>query len=66
MKTGARTYARTVLVPKGEPENFLTEAELRAKFFGLTDTVLDAERAARLADRVLELDKLTCATLLLE
>jgi 2-methylcitrate dehydratase PrpD len=66
VKTGARTYARTVIVPKGEPENFLTEGELRAKFFGLTDAVLDAGRAAQLADRVLELDKLTCATLLLE
>ena len=42
-----------VVVPKGEPSNFLTEAELRAKFAGLTDAVLGADRAARLADAVL-------------
>ena len=43
-------------MPKGEPANFLTEAELRAKFAGLTDAVLGAERAARLADAVLAID----------
>ncbi len=43
-------------MPKGEPSNFLTEAELRAKFAGLTDAVLGAERAATLADAVLAID----------
>ena len=38
-------------MPKGEPSNFLTEAELRAKFAGLADAVLGAERAARLPMR---------------
>ena len=52
----ARTFAQKVVVPKGEPANFLTEAELRAKFAGLTDAVLGAERAARLADAVLAID----------
>ena len=33
-----------------------TEAELRAKFAGLADAVLGAERAARLADAVLAID----------
>jgi hypothetical protein len=42
-----------VVVPKGEPGNFLTETELRGKFAGLTDAVLGAERSARLADAVL-------------
>jgi 2-methylcitrate dehydratase PrpD len=49
-------FVRTVVVPKGEPANFLTEAELRAKFAGLTDAVLGAERAAQLADAVLGID----------
>ena len=42
---------------KGEPANFLTEAELRAKFAGLTDAVLGAERARTLADAVLAIDR---------
>jgi hypothetical protein len=49
-------FAKKVVVPKGEPSNFLTEAELRAKFAGLTDAVLGVERSARLADAVLGID----------
>ncbi|HXA26772.1 MAG TPA: MmgE/PrpD family protein [Acetobacteraceae bacterium] len=49
-------FSRKVVVPKGEPSNFLTEAELRGKFAGLTDAVLGAERAGRLADAVLAID----------
>jgi 2-methylcitrate dehydratase PrpD len=52
-----QTFETTVGVPKGEPANFLSEAELRAKFAGLTDSVLGEERAARLADAVLAIDK---------
>jgi 2-methylcitrate dehydratase PrpD len=54
---GGRALSRTVVVPKGEPSNFLTETELRAKFHGLCDAVLGAERAAQLADAVLTLDR---------
>ncbi|HEX5328020.1 MAG TPA: MmgE/PrpD family protein [Acetobacteraceae bacterium] len=56
---GARgaMFARTVMVPKGEPGNFLSEAELRGKFASLADAVLGAERAARLADAVLAIDR---------
>jgi 2-methylcitrate dehydratase PrpD len=49
-------FVQKVVVPKGEPANFLTEAELRAKFAGLTDAVLGAERGARLADAILAID----------
>jgi 2-methylcitrate dehydratase PrpD len=49
-------FSKKVVVPKGEPSNFLTEAELRAKFAGLTDAVLGIDRAARLADAVLAID----------
>ena len=51
-----QSFTQKVVVPKGEPSNFLTEAELRAKFAGLTEAVLGAERAARLADAVLAID----------
>ena len=50
-----QTHIRTVVIPKGEPDNFLSEAELRAKFAGLTNAVLGEARAARLADAVLAL-----------
>ncbi len=53
---GDRRFTQKVVVPKGEPTNFLSEAELRGKFAGLTDAVLGAERAARLADAVLAID----------
>ncbi|HSU05201.1 MAG TPA: MmgE/PrpD family protein [Acetobacteraceae bacterium] len=52
-----QVFARTVVVAKGEPGNFLSESELRGKFAGLTDAVLGAERAARLADAVLAIDR---------
>jgi 2-methylcitrate dehydratase PrpD len=51
-----QSFSQKVVVPKGEPSNFLTEAELRGKFAGLADAVLGAERAGRLADTVLAID----------
>jgi 2-methylcitrate dehydratase PrpD len=57
VRARGQTFVKKVQVPKGEPGNFLTEAELRAKFHGLADAVLGAERAKQLADAVLNLDK---------
>jgi 2-methylcitrate dehydratase PrpD len=54
-----RRFVRKVVVPKGEPSNFLTEAELRAKFSGLAEAVLGQERADRLASEVLAIDRLS-------
>ncbi len=51
-----RTFEQKVVVPKGEPTNFLSESELRAKFAGLTDAVLGADRAAVLASNLLTID----------
>lgn len=56
VKAGGETFVEKVVVPKGEPANFLTEAELRTKFHGLVDSVLGEERATRLADAALTLD----------
>ena len=50
------THTRMVSVPKGEPTNFLTDAELRAKFHGLAAPVLGDDRATQLADAVLAID----------
>jgi len=51
-----QTYQCVVVVPKGEPSNFLAQDELRAKFMALTGAVLGEDRAARLADAVLAID----------
>ena len=52
-----QTHVRLVRVAKGEPENFLSEAELRAKFHGLVDAVLGRDRAILLADAVIGLER---------
>ena len=49
IRARGKDYVRKVVVPKGEPDNFLTEAERRAKCAGLTDAGLGADRAAKLA-----------------
>ena len=51
-----QTYTQTVIVPKGEPANFLTQDELWQKFAALTGAVLGDDRARRLADAVLAID----------
>jgi 2-methylcitrate dehydratase PrpD len=48
------TYVR---VPKGEPANFLTAEELRAKFDGLVAPYLARERAEELARALLDLER---------
>jgi 2-methylcitrate dehydratase PrpD len=48
-----QVFVKTVRVPKGEPGNFLTEAELRGKFASLAEPVLGARETAALADAVL-------------
>jgi 2-methylcitrate dehydratase PrpD len=57
VKARGQVFTETVKIAKGEPENFLTEAEIRAKFHGLADAVLGKERATQLADAVIGLDK---------
>ncbi|SDB49021.1 MmgE/PrpD family protein [Belnapia rosea] len=57
LRARGQEHVRLVKIAKGEPENFLTEAELRAKFHGLVDAVLGRERAMQLADAVITLDR---------
>ncbi len=58
LRAGGRTFETKVIVPKGEPSNFLSEAELRAKFAGLVNSVMGEASGATLADTVLDLDRL--------
>ncbi len=57
VKTAHGDYETYVRVPKGEPKNFLSAAELRAKFDGLTAPYLSAPRRDELAQALLALDE---------
>ena len=65
IRARGRVFERMVLTPRGEPSNFLTEAELRAKFHGLADAVLGSVSAAALADDALRLTELTDPSVLM-
>ena len=57
VKTARGTFEKLVVVPKGEPSNFVTDEELRAKFNGLVDPYLDAATRDQLAERLLGLEQ---------
>ena len=62
VETGRGSFSAKVVVPKGEPGNFLTEAELAAKFHGLADAILTPPKAAALAEAILSLEALPDVT----
>lgn len=55
--TGRGAFETYLRVPKGEPANFLSAAELRAKFDGLAGPYLSARRRDELASAVLAFEK---------
>src|SRR6185503_1550069 len=57
IRTARGTFETYVRVSKGEPANFLTAAELRAKFDGLVAPYLSARRRDELATAILTLDQ---------
>ena len=57
VRTASGVFEEFVAVPKGEPENFVTPAELRAKFDGLTGPYLDAGERDALATTLLSLEQ---------
>ena len=54
---GGGAYERYVKTPKGEPENFLTREELKAKFDGLAAPYMGANRRDALAEALLAIDE---------
>jgi 2-methylcitrate dehydratase PrpD len=52
------TFSKTVIVPGGEPDKFLGEAQLLAKFTDLAAPVLGDARTTALASALLQLDRL--------
>ena len=59
------TWERYVRVPKGEPENFLTREELKAKFDGLAAPWMGANRRDALAEALLAIDEASDVTTIL-
>lgn len=57
IRTARGAFETYVRVPKGEPANFLTAAELRAKFDGLAGPYLSARRREELAGALLALEQ---------
>ena len=55
--TAYGTFERYVRAPKGEPENFLTREELKAKFDGLAAPYMGANRRDALAEALLAIDE---------
>jgi 2-methylcitrate dehydratase PrpD len=58
LRARGEAFVRTVVVPRGEPANFPSEAEFRMKFDGLARTVMGDAQAERLAEDVLRFDRL--------
>ncbi len=57
--TGRGNFEKMVVIAKGEPENFLSGAEMRTKFDDLTRPFLDEAARDGLADALLNLDECT-------
>jgi 2-methylcitrate dehydratase PrpD len=57
VRTRRGEFVRKVVVPRGEPGNFLSQQEVLAKFLSLAGPVLGRERSGKLADAVLEIDR---------
>lgn len=57
IKTSKGEFETFVVVPRGEPGNFLADEEFRDKFDGLCGPYLGKEQAARLADQLLALEQ---------
>jgi 2-methylcitrate dehydratase PrpD len=59
-------FVKKVVVPRGEPDNFLSNEELLAKFTSLSEPSLGPQRTAKLADAILHLDGLDRAAMLFD
>jgi len=53
---GGNSFEQMVVDPKGEPNNFLSDAEMRGKFDTLVAPYLDSDTLDRLAEGILRLD----------
>lgn len=59
LRARGATFTKKVIVPKGEPSNFFSEAELKSKFMSLAQASLGAARAEALAHAVLRFEDIS-------
>jgi 2-methylcitrate dehydratase PrpD len=53
-----QVFVKKIVVPKGEPSNFLSRDELLAKFTNLAASVLGSAQTVQLAAAILDIDRL--------
>ena len=61
-----QVFVKKVVVPRGEPGNFLSREELLAKFTSLSEPALGRVPTAKLADAILDMDGLEDASKLFD
>jgi 2-methylcitrate dehydratase PrpD len=61
-----RVFVRKIVVPKGEPGNFLSGEELLAKFTDLAAPSLGKAQTAQLAAAILDMDRLASVSKLFD
>jgi 2-methylcitrate dehydratase PrpD len=61
-----QVFLKKIIVPRGEPDNFLSLDELSAKFTDLARFALDAPQSAKLAAAILDVDRLEKASMLFD
>lgn len=64
LQAGGRTYTKTVIIPKGDPDNFPSPAVLQEKFTSLASPGIGMAATERLAKVILECDHLNEAAAL--
>jgi 2-methylcitrate dehydratase PrpD len=66
VRARGQEFVKKVVVPRGEPGNFLSGAELSAKFAALSEPSLGSVQTAKLAEAILEFDRLEHASQLFD
>ncbi len=66
IRARGESFERIVVTPKGEPLNFMSSEELRDKYLSLAAPRLGDARAARLAEVILDVDRLPDISTLLD
>ncbi len=66
IQTSSGAYEELVVVPKGEPDNFMNNDEIRTKFITLTDPYLSAQRQEDLLGSLFALEQATDIAALLD
>src|ERR1700733_1619804 len=61
-----RVFIKKIIVPRGEPGNFLSVDKLSAKFADLAQSALSPPQTAKLAGAILDVDRLENASMLFD